>query len=259
MHLLAVFTVVCVVLVTISLYQLLVVERYIKEKGNMGAMFSKIKRYILNIDEDLENLVWLISVIDSYRVGMGVDLEGVRQRVRKLRGPLRMENWPQIYKDMEEIRDLPYRKEPRLRSYVNLFVILRFAGKQAFLIVGVVLIVFLLSLRMPFGFTTRHVQYFLYGIIGLWGAVVMVRTFVRDKMKVFYYHHQKDYKKNEQRLHKATQDLIYKMGKLLEEKGANPKRYRFSVYQKDYNGITILKKPGGLLLRDFYVVAAKKR
>jgi hypothetical protein len=78
-------------------------------------------------------------------------------------------------------------------------------------------------------------------------------------MRMFYYHHQKDYRKNEQRLQKAAQDLIYKLGKLLKEKGENPKRYQFAVYQKDYKGITIVKKPGGLLLRDFYVAAAKKR
>ncbi len=233
------------------------VERYIKERDDISEMFSRIKRSILNIDEELENLAQLISAIDSFRVGMGVNVDVLRERVRKLRGPYRMENWPQVYKDMEEIRDLPLEKEPRTRLYMNIFVFLRYLVKQFFLIVGIVLFIFLLSFRFPFGLTLKHLQYILYAIIGTWGIMTIVRAYARDRMKMFYYHHQKDYRKNEERLQKAAQDLIYKMGKLAAEKGQNPKRYRFNMYQKDYKNITILRKPGWL--RDFYVVAVKKR
>jgi hypothetical protein len=51
--------------------------------------------------------------------------------------------------------------------------------------------------------------------------------------------------------------MIIKMGGALKEKGEDPKKYRFSVYQRDYNHITIVRKPD--VLRDFYVIAAKKR
>lgn len=219
-------------------------------------MLSKIRRFIFQTDEELENLAWLISVIDSYRVGMGVDMEALRDKIRKLRGPLRMKNWPQVYNDMKFIADLPLQKEPGIKFYMSLFVFLRFLVKQAFLIVGVILFIFLLSSRMPF-ISPNHLKYFLYGIIaGAW-LVVVVRWVARDKMRMFYYHHRKDYKKNEERLQKAAQDLIDKMGKVLTEKGDNPKKYTFSVYQKDYKGIKVVKDAS--MLRDFYTVTVKKR
>jgi len=219
-------------------------------------MLRKIRRFIFRTDEELENLAWLISVIDSYRVGMGVDMEALRDRIRKLRGPLRMKNWPQVYNDMKFIADLPLQKEPGIKFYMSLFVFLRFLVKQAFLIVGIILFIFLLSSRMPF-ISPGQLKYFLYAIIaGAW-LVVVVRWVARDKMRMFYYHHQKDYKKNEERLQKAAQNLIDKMGKVLTEKGDNPKKYTFSVYQKDYKGIKVVK--GASMLRDFYTVTVKKR
>lgn len=220
-------------------------------------MFKRISRLIFRKDEELENLAWLISVIDSYRVGMGVDMEKLREKMRGLKGSLRVENWSQVYKDMKIITDLPFQKEPRIKTYMNIFVFLRYLVKQGFLIIGVILIIFLLALRLPFNLTYTDLQYFLYIIIFVAWCVVAVRAFVRDKMKVFYYRYRDDYRKNEERLQKAAQDLIYKMGKTLTEKGENPKKYTFSLYQKDYKGIIIVKNAG--LLRDFYTAAVKKR
>lgn len=218
-------------------------------------MFSRIRRFIFRKDEELENLAWLISVIDSYRVGMGVDMEGLREKIRKLRGPLRVENWSQIYKDMKEITDLPFKKEPRIKTYINIFVFLRYLVKQGFLIVGIIVFIFLLTLRLPW-VTYETLKYFLYAIIFVAWWVVVVRWFVRDKMRMFYYHHMDDYKREAARLQKAAQDLIYKMGKVLTQKGENPRKYAFAMYQKDYKGIRIEKTPG--LLRDFYLISVKK-
>jgi len=209
----------------------------------------------LNKDEELDTMAWLISVIDSYRVGMGVDMEGLREKVRSLPPSLRVENWTQVYKDMKEITDLPYEKEPGIKKWVNIFAFLRYLIKQAFLIIGVILFIFLLTMRLPF-ITTAQLQYILYVIVAVIWIVVAVRAYTKDKLKMFYYRHQKDYKKNEERLQKSAQDLIYKMGKALSEKDANPKRYSFSVYQRDYKGITVLKKPG--ILKDYYVITVKK-
>ncbi len=232
------------------------VERYIKERDDRGGMFARIRRFIFRKDEELENLAWLISVADSYRVGMGVDMEGLRDRMRKLRGPLRVENWSQIYKDMKEITDLPYQKEPQIKKYVNIFVFLRYLVKQAFLIVGVLFFIFLLTMRLPL-ITYETLQYFLYAILFVAWWVVFIRWYVRDKMKTFYYRHMNDYRKNEERLQMAAQDLIDKMGHALTEKGDDPKKYVFNVYQKDYKGLKIVKEPSWL--RDFYVVAVKKK
>lgn len=219
-------------------------------------MLRRIRRFILRRDEELENLAWLISVIDSFRVGMGVNMEGLRERIRKLQGPLRMENWPQVYKDMKAIIDLPFEKEPRIKTYMNIFVFLRFLTKEGFLIVGFILFIFLLSMQLLW-ITSRQFQYMVYGVVAFFFLASSTRSFVTYRMKNFYYHHQNDYRKNEERLQKAAQDLISKMGKQLTEKGENPKKYSFHLYQKDYDGIVILKHPG--MLRDFYTVAAKKR
>jgi hypothetical protein len=219
-------------------------------------MLSRIRRFILNKDEELETLAWLISVIDSYRVGMGVDMEGLREKVRTLPAHLRMENWTQVYKDMKEITDLPFEKEPSTKRWINIFAFLRYLVKQAFLIIGVILFVFLLTMRLPF-ITTAQLQYILYVIVAVIWIVVVVRAYAKDKLKMFYYRHQKDYKKNEERLQKAAQSLIDKMGKSLTEKGANPKKYSFTVYQRDYTGITVLKKPN--LLKDYYTIAVKQQ
>ncbi|MGC1122077.1 MAG: hypothetical protein WBA22_13385 [Candidatus Methanofastidiosia archaeon] len=219
-------------------------------------MLSKLKRKILKKDEELENVAWLISVIDSYRVGMGVDMEGLRERTRKLRESVRMENWSQVYNDMKAITDLPYKGEPRMKLYINIFAFMRYLVKQAFLIVGIILFVALMSARMPF-ISPQQLPYILYAIIGVAWCVVVIRAFVKDRMKMFYSTHRKEYRKNEERLQKAAQDLILKMGALLTEKGESPEKYKFDVYQKDYKGIEILKSPGWL--RDFYIIAVKKR
>ncbi len=223
----------------------------------MNEMLSRIRRFILQRDEELENLAWIISVIDSYRVGMGVEIESMRDRVRQLPASLRMENWNQVYNDMKAISDLPLQKEPRFKLYLNIFAFMRYLVKQAFLIVGIILFIFLLTLRLPFIKSTQQLQYILYGILVVAWVVVAIRAFVRNKMKDFYYSNRKDYRKNEERLQKAAQSLMNKMGKALKQKEEDPKKYRFSVYQRDYNGIRILKKPGWL--RDFYVIAVKKR
>jgi hypothetical protein len=220
-------------------------------------MLNRIKRFILNRDEELENLAWIISVIDSYRVGMGVDIEGMRDRIRTLPSALRVENWDQVYNDMKAIADLPFEKEPRMKLYMNIFAFMRYLVKQAFLIVGIILFIFLLTMRLPFIRTTEQLQYILYGILAVAWVVVAIRAYVRDKMKDFYSTNRNDYKKNEERLQKAAQSMIIKMGGALKEKGEDPKKYRFSVYQRDYNHITIVRKPD--VLRDFYVIAAKKR
>ncbi|MBU6996454.1 MAG: hypothetical protein HXS41_07645 [Theionarchaea archaeon] len=219
-------------------------------------MLSELKRKVLRMDEELETLAWLISVIDSYRVGMGVDMEGLRDRTRKLRESLRMENWSQVYSDMKAITDLPYSSEPRMKLYINIFAFMRYLVKQAFLIVAVILLVAFMSARMPF-ISPHQLPYILYAIIAVAWCVVAIRAFVKDRMKLFYSSHQKEYRKSEERLQKVAQDLILKMGSLLTEKGESPKKYKFSVYQRDYNGIEILKSPG--VLRDFYVIAVKKR
>ncbi|MBU7025170.1 MAG: hypothetical protein HXS40_13495 [Theionarchaea archaeon] len=219
-------------------------------------MFSKLKRKILRKDEELENAAWLISVVDSYRVGMGVDMEGLRERTRKLRDSMKMENWSQAYNDMKAITELPYEKEPRMKLYINIYAFMRYLVKQAFLIVGIILFVALISSRMPF-ISPNHLLYVLYAIIGVAWCVVAIRAFVKDRMKMFYSTHQKEYRKNEERLQKVAQDLIYKMGALLIEKGEPPERYKFSVYQKDYKNIKIVRSPG--ILRDFYVITVKAR
>lgn len=219
-------------------------------------MLDKIKRFILNKDEELDDVAQLISVIDSFRVGMGVNIESLRELVRTIRRTVKLENWPQIYKDMKHIQDLPLEKEPRIKLYTNIYVFLRYLVRQAFLIIGLLLLIFLLTTRLPL-IKPQHIKYFLYGILGAAWCVVAVRAFVRDRLKVFYYNHQKEYKKQEERLQKAAQDLIFKMGELLTQKGEPAKKYSFSLYQKDYKGIKILKKPG--LLKEYYTVAVKKR
>jgi hypothetical protein len=233
-----------------------ILERYIKERKERSGMFSELKRKILRKDEELDNVAWLISVIDSYRVGMGVDMEGLRERTRKLRESVRMENWSQVYNDMKAIIDLPYHSEPRLKLYINIFAFGRYLVKQAFLIVAIMLFVLFMSARMPF-ISFNQLPYVLYAIIGVAWCVVAIRAFIKDRMKLFYSTHRKEYRKNEERLQKVAQDLILKMGAMLTEKGESPKRYKFSVYQKDYKGIEILKNPGWL--RDFYIIAVKKR
>ncbi len=219
-------------------------------------MIGRIRRFIFKKDEELENLAWLISVIDSYRVGMGVDIEPLRERIRSLRGSLRVENWPQVYKDMKTIADLPLKKEPGIKLYMNVFVFLRFLIKQAFLIIGVIIFIFLLTTRMPF-IDVAHLPYLVYAILAGAFAVVTVRGVARYKLRTFYYTYRNDYRKHEERLQKAAQDLIYKMGKALTERGDDPRKYAFDVYQKDYKGIKIVKDVS--MLRDFYVVSVKKR
>jgi hypothetical protein len=232
-------------------------KRYIKEKKEEGEMLNRIKRFIFKRDEDLENLAWIISIIDSYRVGMGVDMEGMRGRIRKLPPSLRVEKWDQVYNDMKVITDLPLQKEPRMKLYLNIFAFMRYLVKQAFLIVGVILFIFLLTMRMPFIKSSAQLQYIVYAILAVAWVVVSIRAVVRNKMKDFYYRHQKDYRKNEERLQKSAQDLIDKMGEALTQKGDDPRKYKFSMYQRDYKGITIVGSPG--MLRDFFMVTVKKR
>jgi hypothetical protein len=157
---------------------------------------------------------------------------------------------------MKAIIDLPYNSEPRLKLYINIFAFGRYLVKQAFLIVAIMLFVLFMSARMPF-ISFNQLPYILYAIIGVAWCVVAIRAFIKDRMKLFYSTHRKEYRKNEERLQKVAQDLILKMGAMLTEKGESPEKYKFNVYQKDYTGIEILKSPGWL--RDFYIIAVKKR
>ncbi|HDN81993.1 MAG TPA: hypothetical protein ENG41_04660 [Methanomicrobia archaeon] len=207
----------------------------------IGTIFGDIKRKILMKNEDYENFAWLIMALDNYRTGKRVKDSILREKTRLVRNKFKIPSINIIRDDIEAIKSVADKREPRMKFYANLMITLQFLIKQGLAIF--LLLSFITVITFKSFLTTQQMQWILYIII--FGAVVVVwlRWYIRDKIMRIYAKYQNEYRKNQLNIRDYIQELIDVMREDLKETGDNPKKYKMALYYKDYKHIKILKHP----------------
>jgi len=206
----------------------------------IGSMFGDIKRKILGKNEDYENFAWLITALDNYRTGKRVKDSVLREKTRLVRSKFAIPSLSDIRADIEAIKSVAEKREPRMKFYANLMITLQFIIKQSLAIF--LLLAFITVLTFKSLLTTQQIQWVLYIIVLGATAVVWLRWYIRYKIIRIYAKYQNEYKKNQLNIRGYIQELIDVMKENLKKTGDKPKKYKMALYYKDYKNI-ILKPP----------------
>ena len=197
----------------------------------------------------LKNLKWSICVLDSFRIGMGVDIDKLWERISGLNDLYEPEDWRVLKRELAKIRELPLRYYSKTRFYVNFIELTKFLAKEFLLILVVISFIGMFTFRSYLPIEWLRIM--AYMVIGFAWIVVFLRWYMKDKLMKVYSSHWDEYKRSRMKVKSFAQMLI---DGLRLEVGKDPtltKKCALKLYNKDYKGITIKKCPQ--LLRDFYV------
>lgn len=206
-------------------------------------MFKKIKQIFQrkeDITEDFEDFAWLISVLDSYRIGKRVKRSLLREKLRKVNKKFSIPSINRIYSDIEYIRTIAEKKEPKMDFYSKLLYFTQPLIEKPLVFVGLTIIVILL---FP--------VWFLLLIVFLVWAVVLIRWYVRGKIRKIYIKYQGMYKENQQNIGEYVQELIDTMKKYLEKRNEPAKKYPLLLHYKNYKNVKLKRSPG--IFNEYYV------
>jgi len=191
---------------------------------------------------ELIDLVHFIGVLDGFRVGRSVKLRDLDRYTKKLHLTDMGRAWKSLRRDLDAIGNLPS-SSPRMLSYVNLLVLLRFLMGISFTsLIAFSLLVFGGRLELeqpPFTFPNIFV-----GLLAFANIVLVVRFFVREKVRGFYESSVSRYRGKIAHLREVNQVLINQLIEKIRKANENPKKYKLTLYNVDYEGIKVLKKPG---------------
>jgi hypothetical protein len=191
---------------------------------------------------ELTDLAHFISVLDGFRVGRSVKLRDLDQYTKKLHLTDMGRAWKSLRRDLDAIANLPS-YSPHMLSYVNILVLLRFLMGISFTsLIALSLLVFIGKLELeqpPFTFINIFV-----GLLAFANIVLVIRFFVREKLRGFYESSVSRYRGKIAHLKEVNQVLINQLNEKIRKANENPKKYKLTLYNIDYEGIKVLKKPG---------------
>jgi len=207
-------------------------------------------------ETDLKVLTDLITLLDCYRVNRYVQLDSMEKAVRSgMLGKFDVK-WREIRRILYKIASLP-----KLSASINKLVKIREGVKVVEIIASglftVGLGVFVLSY---FGVCPKWLEP-AYVYIGLPTLIILLgirltTEFINRKIALeiekLSRSHSEKFRFLRARLREMAQDLINRLGKHIKDRHEDADKYRIDLYNTDYNGIKILKKPG--TLRKHYTV-----
>jgi len=190
---------------------------------------------------ELEDLASLISAIDGFRVGRCADLKSVEKIVRRVHLTDTGRKWKSIRRDLEAIMNLPT-SSPKVMIMMNLALLLRFLGVLSYTIVLMLAIIVGLSPSLNIE-TSTFLNIFNYALI--FGIVVLVvRYFVKEQVKKFFDQSADKFRGKSLHLRDLDQELVNRLREGIKKSKGNARDYKLSLFNADYNGIKVLKKPG---------------
>jgi len=192
---------------------------------------------------ELEDLATLISAIDGFRVGRCAELKSVERIVRKVRLTDTGRKWKSIRRDLEAIMDLPT-SSAKVMFMMNLALLLRFLGVLSYAIVFILAVMMGLSLSPSWNinastFVTIFDYVLIFGI-----SVLVVRYFVKEQIKKFFDQSADKFKGKSAHLRELNQELMNRLSEGINKSKGKPRDYKLTLFNADYNGIKVLKKPG---------------
>lgn len=192
---------------------------------------------------ELEDLATLISAIDGFRVGRCAELRSVEKIVKKVRLTDTGRKWKSIRRDLEAIMDLPT-SSSKVMFMMNLALLLRFLGVLSYTMVFILAIMMGLGLSPSFNvnasiFVTIFDYVLIFGI-----GVLVVRYFVKEQIKKFFDQSADKFKGKSAHLRELNQELLNRLSEGIKKSNGKSRDYKLTLFNADYNGIKILKKPG---------------
>jgi len=207
----------------------------------LGTIFGDLRRKLFHRNENYENMAWLITALDNYRAGKRVKDSSLREKARLVRSKFRVPSLNDIRNDIDAIKAVAEKRNPKMKFYANLMITLQFLIKQGLAIF--LLLSFITLLTFKSFFTTEQMRWVVYGIVFAAVAVAWLRWYIRDKIMRIYAEHQDEYRKNQLNIRGFVQELINTMREDIKKEGENPKKYKMVLYFKDYENIKIIKFP----------------
>jgi len=197
---------------------------------------------------ELEDLASFISAIDGFRVGRCVELKNVDRMVRKIRLTDTSRKWKSVRRDLEAIMNLPT-SSPKVMFLMNLALLLRFLGLVSFMIVMLLAVV--TSFRLISGVESSAFQSTFISVLVFANVVLVIRYFVKERVKTFFDQSADRFRGKSAHLRELNQELIGRLREGIKKSKGNAKDYKLTLFNKDYSGIKVLKKPSAW--REHYV------
>jgi len=190
---------------------------------------------------ELEDLATLISAIDGFRVGRCAELKSVEKIVKKVRLTDTSQKWKSIRRDLEAIMNLPT-SSSKVMFMMNLALLLRFLGLLSYMTVVIMAITMALSPTLNIE-TSMFLNIFDYVLIfGI--GILVVRYFVREQIKSFFNKSADRFRGKSAHLRELNQELMNRLRAGINKYKGKPRDYKLVLFNADYNGIKVLKKPG---------------
>lgn len=202
-----------------------------------------LKRY--KIPEEIENYINVICILDAVRVGRFKRLRELQDYIEKLDLEKKVPEfkWKTLKGDIEFLLSLPG-KSSSLRRFTSILPILNMLITLSFLIM---IVLATLNTLLP-KIITFNLHDVLMTIIFITGGLLVARWYMEEKIKEFY----EESQKKKLRLGRINQMIIDKLLNVISEKKISIEKVRLKLFNIDYKGIIVLKKPS--FFREHYLV-----
>ncbi len=199
------------------------------------------------IPKDIRQLIDAICIVDAARVGRFKRLKELGKFVED--GDLAKGtgfSWKAVRGDISTILDLP-KKDPTIARYASLIPAL-----SIMILSGFMVIVLLFTLRIYWLFDVRKYTSLEFSnviaiVLFVIGGLLVARWYMDERIGEFY----ETNPTKSQRLGRFTQALIDHLVQKLKH-SKKPVDFQMRLYNVDYKGISVRKKPS--LIRDYYVI-----
>ncbi len=196
----------------------------------------------------VEDILFVIEAIDGYRVGRNVDLRVFKSRFDRIEEHVKKsidrKRRKALFSAVEYMVNLPA-KDPSARFWSQVFLVSRF-------LLRVTLLLFIAALFLNTLSGSWAARLVLYSAVGLFYLSAVSRWYSLNKVLDFYESRGGRAEARSKLLKSIAQDLIDFIRVLVEQGSVSRKKARLNLFNTDYRGIRVLKRPG--LLRDHYVV-----
>ncbi|MGB9730006.1 MAG: hypothetical protein ACP5GU_09500 [Thermoprotei archaeon] len=196
------------------------------------------------INKMLSDFAFVIEAFDGYRVGRNANPKRVDAKIRQwheIEGSL-PRKWLSLQRDIDTLINLTLR-DPDAKKFANIYVLIKFGLRIVYLLL---LSSFLILLRWP-----DSGMLLIYASLGMLYFLLILRWYTLDKMFMYYEKVISNQRGKVEQLKLAVNSLIKNLIEHLKREKISPKKYRLHLFNTDYDGIKVLKKPGWL--RDYYL------
>jgi len=199
-------------------------------------------------DDVLDDLSDLIFMLDAYRINRYVDLRHLDRIVKEGRiGKNFTSKWKNIRHHLYKKASIPTSLHKSIVKLINIRTIIRIFGQ-----ICSISLVILYLLGSFFRISLEWVgPIFTFNLFGIATSMLLTVYFNRKiALKVDAY--QRDHPREYRALKGMIQNLIFDFSNRVKLLGVNPKEHLIKVYNTDYKGIRIIKKPS--FFRKHYIV-----